>query len=107
MKRNVIQLLKMFSKYVLIGIFAQCVFYTLVAAGRSDAQQVHSVYDVELNVERSSISVQELLHFIEAKTNYVFAYDKKRPSSKQSDSPSQSKRKSERLAPDDLQGGTL
>ena len=77
MKKNALQLLRMLSKFALIGIFAQCLFFTFVLAGRSDAQQVQSVYDVEININRSNISIKELLHFIETRTNYVFAYDKK------------------------------
>lgn len=65
----------MCSKYCFIGVLAQCVFYTLVLAEESEAQRARSVYDVQIDLTPGDASLEELLQTIEAKTDYVFAYD--------------------------------
>jgi TonB-linked SusC/RagA family outer membrane protein len=66
----------MLSKYAIIGIVAQFFAYSLLLAEESAAQNVKSVYDVNIHIDKESATIEELLSIIEMRTEYVFAYDK-------------------------------
>lgn len=63
------------SKYATYGIFLQCIFYSLIFAGNSEAQK--SVYDVQIVIELDNASIEGVLKEIEILTDFEFLYRKK------------------------------
>ena len=63
------------SKYAMYGIFLQCIFYSLIFAGNSEAQK--SVYDVQIVIELDNASIEEALIKIDILTDFKFFYKKK------------------------------
>jgi len=75
MKNNFTHLLLKMTKFTLYGFIAQCLLLNILLAHDGTAQKVKSLYEVQLDVSLNNASFGEVLHFIEANTEYVFSYD--------------------------------
>ncbi|MCG8307202.1 MAG: SusC/RagA family TonB-linked outer membrane protein [Cytophagales bacterium] len=74
MKKKVLRLFMMVSKFTLYGAMMQVIFFSLVLAHSSDAQQFTSVRDIEIDVEFHQSDMLEVINSIESGTNYQFVY---------------------------------
>ncbi len=74
MKKKLLRLFKMVSKFTLYGAFLQFLFLNLVLAHSSDAQKFSSVKDVEIEVEFHHSDLVDVIHKIESETDYQFVY---------------------------------
>ncbi|MCG8311378.1 MAG: SusC/RagA family TonB-linked outer membrane protein [Cytophagales bacterium] len=75
MKLKLYRLLFITMKLWLIGVILQSVFFNLLFANKSDAQQYRSVKEVELNVDLTNSSIQEAFRVIQEDTDFIFSYD--------------------------------
>ena len=77
MKFKLIQLFKYLSKITLYGFLIQCVTFSLLSATDMNAQKYKSVKEVEVQIERTEMSVREIFAKIMEQTSFRFSYDKK------------------------------
>ena len=74
MKKKLLRLLMMVSKFTLYGALLQFVCLSFVLAYNSDAQQISSVKDVEIEVEFSHSDMMDVISKIESQTGFQFVY---------------------------------
>lgn len=77
MKKKITKLLLSMTKFTLYGFLMQCIAYSVLLAFDGKAQKAKSVYDVSISMSVQNATLEEVLRDIEAKTNFVFSYDKK------------------------------
>ena len=63
----------MCSKYLLIGIVAQCFFYSLIFADNSNAQS-KSIDEVKVNVKLNNATFEEFISQVEGQTDFKFFF---------------------------------
>ncbi|MDN5216860.1 SusC/RagA family TonB-linked outer membrane protein [Fulvivirgaceae bacterium BMA12] len=61
------------SKYALVGIFLQCLFYSLIFAGPGKAQMT-SLEDIQVSIELNGVSIENAFQKIEEMTVFEFSY---------------------------------
>lgn len=66
----------MFTKYSLLGVLLQCMFFNLMMASEGRAQKYLSVKDVYVQLEFNNTSLRETFHQIESVTNFKFSYNR-------------------------------
>ncbi len=79
MKKPLLRLLMLSSKFILYGTFAQCLLWGVLLAHEGGAQgneKVESVREAVISLSLPNASVEEVFSAIEQKTNYQFFYDK-------------------------------
>lgn len=77
MKKKTTKLLIMLTKYSLLGCLSQILIFNLLFAFDANSQRVESVYDVNIRINLSDVTMEEAFKKIESKTNFVFTFDKK------------------------------
>ncbi len=75
MKKKLLLLFKMLSKFVFYGIFSQILFWGVLIAKEGNAQDIKRISEVNLNFKLGNASIQEVFDLIEAETDYHFFYD--------------------------------
>lgn len=74
MKKKLLRLFFMVSKFTFYGALVQLIFINFLFAYPSDAQKVYSVKDVEIEVEFKDSDIMEVISSIEEKTSFHFVY---------------------------------
>ncbi len=74
MKKKLLRLFMMVSKYTLYGTLLQLIFLSLVFASKTEAQRITSIKKAEILVEFNQSSLFEVFSSIEANTNFQFVY---------------------------------
>ena len=74
MKVKVLQQIITMSKYGLLGVLLQCVFFSMMTARSTSAQK--SLEDVILTIELKGQNVEKVFSEIEENTNFTFSYRK-------------------------------
>lgn len=73
MKNYLLYLVKLCSRYALIGVVAQCLFFTLVLADEGKAQS-KSIEDVRVNIKLQDASFEDFINQVERQTNFTFFF---------------------------------
>lgn len=74
MHSKLIQQLLMVSKYVVFGTIAQCIWLTVGLAASTNAQDVRSVKEVELEIGFNNVNLEDVFLTIESLTDFDFVY---------------------------------
>ncbi|MEN7551465.1 SusC/RagA family TonB-linked outer membrane protein [Rapidithrix thailandica] len=78
MEKKLLRLIKMLSKYALIGFLVQSCVFTLLFAREGNAQKTRtSIKEVYISFHVKDASLMEVFTAIENKTDYQFTVDKK------------------------------
>ena len=72
MKLKVLQQIMFISKYGLIGVFLQCIFFNMILASNTLAQK--SIEEIYLNLKSGDKKVEEVFTEIERNTDFTFSY---------------------------------
>ncbi|MCC5927772.1 MAG: TonB-dependent receptor [Cyclobacteriaceae bacterium] len=75
MKKSLLQLITMLSKFTLYGGIIQCLFIGVLIAHDGSAQTRKSVKDYSMSIQVESKDLKEVFALIESKTEYNFFYD--------------------------------
>ena len=75
MKLKLYRLLFSAMKLSLTGILLQCLFFNLLFASKSEAQEYKSVREVQLNIRLEDASLQEAFQAIEDNSHFIINYD--------------------------------
>ncbi|MCG8306799.1 MAG: TonB-dependent receptor [Cytophagales bacterium] len=75
MKIKLLRLITVISKSTAYGIVLQTLFFSLLQAAITNAQEVRRVYDVHLNLNLENADVLEAFKEIESKTDFHFSFD--------------------------------
>jgi len=74
MKNKTLLLIRMLSKYAMVGIFLQMIFYDLMLADNISAQGIQNVHDMKVEISIKEAPIKAFFAQIENKTDYKFAY---------------------------------
>lgn len=74
MKLNITKKILILSRYIIIGAFLQCIFYSLLLAGPTNAQR-KSIKDIRVKIEVEG-KVVKVFREIEKVTDFRFSYNK-------------------------------
>jgi TonB-linked SusC/RagA family outer membrane protein len=74
MKKKILRLFMMVSRFTFYGTLLQLLFLSLVFASKIDAQEITSIKKAEINVAFNQSSLIEVFSTIEANTSYEFIY---------------------------------
>lgn len=77
MKKKLLQLFLMLSKFYIYGIAVQCIFLNLLMASDGSAQKRLSVKDIYLDIQATDKPVGDVFRYIEMNTGLSFFYDEK------------------------------
>ncbi len=77
MKKKVLFYLLLLTKFSIYGIVVQVFTYTLLMAAETTAQKYQSVRNVAIDLNLKNVTVEEAFNAIEAKTDYLFQYDRR------------------------------
>lgn len=74
MKKSLLGIVIMLTKYTFLGITLQCFFISLLVASEGIAQKYKSSREVYINLDLQNIPLLQAFEEIEAATNYTFTY---------------------------------
>ena len=75
MKKKLLHLIIMGSKYTLFGFILTCILFQSLIAARSNAQEIKSVKEVRVNLAFDQVTLIEAFNKIEQATDFIFIFN--------------------------------